>query len=224
MRFLTAILLLLVTLAAQADQARVTSVRYMAASDHVRVVVQTSTPVEHRFFSLDNPDRVVLDLKAARFATDNPSLSANPYLHRLRTGIRGEEDLRLVFDLKQKVRPKVFTLPDAAGKGSSLVVEFHDYYGRAKKLKKNRGRPGQQMVAARSKKAVKRPLPQYKAKVDHSSVKEGARISKQLKTMLPKGRDVVIAVDADPGPRSLTFTFPGDVELTFPNVFVVEGP
>ncbi len=201
MRLLTIILLLLGALAAQAEQAKVTSVRYMMAADHVRVVVQTSSPVEHHFFSLENPDRVVLDIDGARLATKKPVLDDNnPYLLRVRTGVRGEENLRLVFDLKQKIQPKVFTLPDAAGQGSSLVVEFSDRYGRAKDRKKSVASPGRQMVAARSShERAPASTPRLGPAIRNASAKEGVRISQQLKRVLPKGRDVVVAVDAGHG-------------------------
>ena len=59
----------LVATSALAGQARVDGVRIWAAPDHTRLVFDISDQIEHKLFTLDGPDRVVIDLSAAKLAT-----------------------------------------------------------------------------------------------------------------------------------------------------------
>ena len=48
---------------AYAADALVTSTRVWPAPDYTRVTIESQQPVRHALFSLDNPDRLVLDLE-----------------------------------------------------------------------------------------------------------------------------------------------------------------
>ena len=107
--------------------AEVRDVRLWRAPDHTRVVLDLSSPIKHSILELDNPRRLVLDVNDAALIaalTDLP-LDGTP-ISRVRSGIREGKDLRLVFDLSAKVRPKSFELPANDRVGPRLVLDLFD--------------------------------------------------------------------------------------------------
>ena len=87
----------------------VEDVRLWRAPDHTRIVLDLSGPTTHNVMELKGPDRLVLDVKGAALKgvlTDLP-LEGTP-ITRVRSGIRGGEDLRVVFDLAVKIEPSSF--------------------------------------------------------------------------------------------------------------------
>lgn len=119
------VLLCSVALSAHAGVA-VENVRMWPAPDHSRVVFDLSGPVEHTVFVLDNPERVVIDLRDARLQKKirRPSRS-DVLLSRVRSATRNERDLRVVLDLKGPVRPRSFLLKPNNRYGHRLVVDLH---------------------------------------------------------------------------------------------------
>jgi len=128
MRKIAAILLLLLSSqlqALQAQQASVQSLRLWSAPDHSRLVFDTSAAVSHKIFSLRNPDRLVIDFNNAVLNTSLSGFNAkDPYVHNIRSGVRGSGKLRVVLDLKTKVQPKSFALTPNREYGHRLVVDL----------------------------------------------------------------------------------------------------
>jgi N-acetylmuramoyl-L-alanine amidase len=126
-RIVTAFCLWLVSqstlLAASAD---IEGVRFWAAPDHTRVVFDTSGPVSHSVFALQNPDRLVIDVPAAR-SSDKLIEGAKPtgLVKGIRTGKRGDDGLRIVLDLKQPTRPRSFELKPGGQHGHRLVIDLY---------------------------------------------------------------------------------------------------
>ncbi len=107
----------------------VTGVRHWVSPDYTRMVFDVSESVEHKVFSLEKPDRLVVDLLASRLHTELPrTLAKDPYVARIRSSTRNGSDLRVVFDLNVPVRPKSFVLKPNSRYGHRLVV---DLYARA---------------------------------------------------------------------------------------------
>lgn len=122
---LIALFLLLLSLPLLAQQVEVRGARIWTAPDHTRLVVDTAAPVSHKIFSLDNPDRLVIDIPDARLGDKLPTMKASePLLIGMRNGIRDGDDLRLVLDLKQEVRAKSFVLQPNDKYGNRLVVDL----------------------------------------------------------------------------------------------------
>jgi len=125
MNQLIALLLLLLSLPLQAQQVDIRGARIWTAPDRTRLVLDTAAPVLHKIFPLRNPPRLVIDIPDARFEDKLPSIEADePLLLGLRSGIRAGNDLRLVLDLKQKVRAKSFLLQPNERYGHRLVVDL----------------------------------------------------------------------------------------------------
>jgi N-acetylmuramoyl-L-alanine amidase len=122
---LIALFLLFVPLLAQAQQVDIRGARIWTAPDQTRLVVDAAAPVSHKIFPLEKPDRLVIDIPDARLRDKLPTLEAGePLLIRLRSGIREGDDLRLVLDLKRKVRAKSFLLRPNEKYGYRLVVDL----------------------------------------------------------------------------------------------------
>jgi N-acetylmuramoyl-L-alanine amidase len=127
MRNIAALLLFLVSLPLQAQHTVIDSLRLWAAPDHTRLVFDTSAPVSHSLFSLQNPDRLVIDIRNARIDTKLPvPKDDNGQISRIRSATRNGKDLRVVLDLKAGLRPKSFVLQPNRQYGHRLVVDLYD--------------------------------------------------------------------------------------------------
>ena len=104
-----------------------TGIRVSQTSDsHTRVVFDLSTGTEHILFTLDNPRRIVIDLKRTRESAALVVGKQNTSLMRgIRSAKRGSDTLRVVLDLKNSVRPRSFFLKPDGKSGHRLVVDLH---------------------------------------------------------------------------------------------------
>ena len=118
------------SVSACAAEALVTSTRVWPAPDYTRVTIESQQPVRHTLFSLDNPDRLVLDLEdvalsatlndiAGKISTDDP------YIKGVRIGRYKPGTVRLVFDLKARVKPEAFALAPVGEYGHRLVLDVY---------------------------------------------------------------------------------------------------
>ncbi|MFO8023933.1 N-acetylmuramoyl-L-alanine amidase [Thiohalophilus sp.] len=125
-RALLWLMLSVIPLTAAAAGVQVEGVRMWPAPDHTRLVLDLSQPVDHRLFALENPDRVVIDLKDSRFPGSLPALSYEEALiENIRYAHREDNQLRFVLDLNSQVRPKSFVLKPQGEYGHRLVIDLH---------------------------------------------------------------------------------------------------
>ncbi len=104
---------------------RVENVRTWPAPDHTRIVFDTTGPVEHTLFTLHDPERVVVDVRGAALAQPIKRPDRDDrLLAGVRSAPRGNGNLRVVFDLKQAVRPKSFLLRPGGNYGYRLVIDL----------------------------------------------------------------------------------------------------
>ncbi len=124
-RILLAIAILMSSTASWAEQTDVVGVRMWPAPDNTRLVFDLSGPIEHSLFSLKNPDRIVVDLKNTRLTGSLPTAEdeANP-IKKLRSAARNKNDLRIVLDANQTLRPKSFILKPYGEHGHRLVLDL----------------------------------------------------------------------------------------------------
>ena len=119
-------LLALSALSAHGAPVSVKNIRMWPAPDHTRVVFDIDRPVKYALFTLHNPDRVVVDLRDARLTKGVPRANpADRLLAGLRAGKRKHNDLRVVLDLKRRVRPKSFLLKPNRKYGHRLVIDIY---------------------------------------------------------------------------------------------------
>ena len=109
-------------------------VRLWAAPDHTRVVFDTSGSVTHKVFSLQNPDRIVIDVKSGRVAKSMDTKQVSGGLVKgVRAAQNNKDTLRIVLDLKQAAKPQAFSLKPTQQYGHRLVIDLHDAAGSGNK-------------------------------------------------------------------------------------------
>ena len=134
---------------------QVNGVRMWPAPDNTRLVFDLNAPVEHSLFTLKAPDRVVIDLKNARFANDLPNFTFDETLLKgVRYANRDNKQLRVVLDLKRGVSPKSFVLKPHHNYGHRLVIDLYDKSKKAtkksvpvKSKKSSKNRPRDVIIA-----------------------------------------------------------------------------
>ncbi|MDZ7782988.1 MAG: AMIN domain-containing protein [Halioglobus sp.] len=130
-------------LAASARATDVQEVRLWRAPDHTRIVFDLSAPAKHEMLVLSSPERIVIDLEDTRLLADLARLElGNTPVARVRSGIREGDDLRVVFDVENRVEPRSFALKANAQAGDRLVVDLYDKAARTdevNEVKKVRG-------------------------------------------------------------------------------------
>ncbi|MBC8209608.1 MAG: N-acetylmuramoyl-L-alanine amidase [Gammaproteobacteria bacterium] len=94
--------------------------------EHTRVVFDLSGEIDHSLFTLEAPDRVVIDLKdVAKNAALISEQNSTELLKGIRSAVRKNDDLRIVLDLNGRVRPRSFILQPDGQLGYRLVVDMH---------------------------------------------------------------------------------------------------
>lgn len=95
-------------------------------TDHTRVVFDLTADAKHNVFTLSSPNRVVVDLSGVRKSTALVSdENRTSLLKGIRSAVRKNDDLRIVLDLNDKVRPRSFELQPDDHFGHRLVVDMH---------------------------------------------------------------------------------------------------
>jgi N-acetylmuramoyl-L-alanine amidase len=109
----------------QAAQISVNGVRVWSAPDHTRLVFDTAAPVAHRLFTLDQPERLVIDVENALLEAKLPTTGKrNRLIRRIRSSVRAGQDVRVVLDLKSPIRAKSFMLKPNEQYGHRLVIDL----------------------------------------------------------------------------------------------------
>ncbi|PKO90681.1 MAG: N-acetylmuramoyl-L-alanine amidase [Betaproteobacteria bacterium HGW-Betaproteobacteria-10] len=108
----------------------VLAVRIWPSADYTRVTLEYDAPLKYTHFTIENPDRLVVDIEGVEFnsvldslanklATDDPNIKV------LRAGRFKPGVVRLVMELKSKVNPQVFTLAPVGEYGHRLVLDVY---------------------------------------------------------------------------------------------------
>ncbi|MSS75989.1 MAG: N-acetylmuramoyl-L-alanine amidase [Methyloglobulus sp.] len=108
-----------------AQQIRVGSVRYATDAGRAKIIFDVTSSPKHRVFVLDNPSRLVIDVKNAQAGRglNQPSI-AHPLFARVRASAKNESDLRIVIDLKQNVTAKSHKLASNNSDNQHLIIDL----------------------------------------------------------------------------------------------------
>ncbi len=105
----------------------VEGLRLSASPERTRVVLDLSNAVDYTVFTLESPDRVVIDLPARiRKSTMLTAPKLPPLLKDIRSARKGSETLRIVLDVRQGVNARSFLQAPGGGRGHRLVVDLHE--------------------------------------------------------------------------------------------------
>ncbi len=119
-----AFFLLALALSGVAPAADVKGVRVWTGPDHTRAVFDISAEMDYQLFELDNPPRVVIDIKNARLKK-SLKIDKNKDIKGLRYSLNPNQQLRIVLDLNEKLKPKSFLLKPTGDYGHRLVVDLN---------------------------------------------------------------------------------------------------
>ena len=228
LRYAGASLILSVTplAGAAAKLPSVLAVRIWPAADYTRVTLEHDAPLKFTHFTVENPDRLVVDIEGVEFNSVLDSLARklttdDPNIKLLRAGRFKPGVVRLVMELKGKVNPQVFTLEPAGEYGRRLVLDVYPVNppdpmmalleGRKDAVEPLKNEQDFQIVEKRpddvaAKKAEKAPI---EAPEVHTSKKSGKPIVDRMVTiMLDPGHG-----GEDPGAIGKVGTYEKNVTL-----------
>ena len=123
-------LLLSVLPAVPAAAAQILAVRVWPAADYTRVTLENDTDLKATHFTVPDPQRLVVDIEGLDL---NPTLkglvakiqSGDPYIKQVRVGQNRPNIVRLVFDLKEEVKPQVFMLNPIGTYNHRLIFDLY---------------------------------------------------------------------------------------------------
>src|SRR5690606_35518517 len=99
-------------------------VRLWAGPDGTRLVFDLSAPTEHSLLTLDNPDRVVVDIPAGVLESERVLPEGQGFVKQLRAASQPNGDLRVVVDLSEPAQPKTFNVGPQQSYGHRLVLDL----------------------------------------------------------------------------------------------------
>ncbi len=161
------------------------------------MVFDLSAPARHHLSRVEAPSRVLLDLGNARLRGNLQTLdlSGTP-VQRIRSGLFGKQDLRIVLDLATAVEVKSFMLPPSAGHGHRLVVDLQRVGALPASPRAS------EPVAATAPPTAPAPVapatPVAPDKPPTPVAREPAPVA-PMSPVAPRGRDILIAIDAGHG-------------------------
>ena len=108
----------------------VVAVRVWPASTYTRVTVESNRVLKYKQFALSNPERLVVDIEGVNLNSVLKGMGAqirpdDPYIKSARVGQFDPQTVRMVFELKQNVKPQMFALAPVAGFKERLVLDLY---------------------------------------------------------------------------------------------------
>ena len=102
--------LLSVSQVSLAAVSQVVAVRVWPASSYTRVTVESNRQLKYKQFALSNPERVVVDIEDVNLNSVLKGMAAqiradDPFIKSARVGQFDPQTVRMVFELKQNVKP-----------------------------------------------------------------------------------------------------------------------
>lgn len=183
-------------LGACAQAAEVHALRVLDGEDHTRAILEFDGQADYRLFALDNPHRLVLDLKASRLVSGFRAPAPNGVVAGVRTGKPAEGELRVVFDLAGSVSPRSYLQTE--GGRRQLVLE----------LRANGGTAARPVAARTLADVIGREPRDLVIAIDagHGGKDPGARGASgswEKNITLAVARELAKQVDAEPGLQAL---------------------
>jgi N-acetylmuramoyl-L-alanine amidase len=108
----------------------ISSARVWPAQEYTRLTLESRKTISHNMFTLNNPERLVIDLDEVELGhalTDLPKLidANDPYIKSVRVGRFKPGVVRLVLDLKGEAKPQLFVLKPVGEYGYRLVLDVY---------------------------------------------------------------------------------------------------
>lgn len=104
------------------------SVRILPSPTYTRITFESDTPVRFKYFTLSNPNRLVVDVENITLNSVLNNIKVqrtNPHISNIRAGQKDSQTVRIVFDLKSIIQPQVSSLAPSANLKNRLVVDLY---------------------------------------------------------------------------------------------------
>ena len=123
-------LLLSVLPALPAAAAQILAVRVWPADEYTRVTLENDSSLKATHFTVPDPHRLVVDIEGLQLSPTLKSLvakiqSGDPYIKQVRVGQYTPTVVRLVFDLKEEIKPQVFALAPVSPYNHRLIFDLY---------------------------------------------------------------------------------------------------
>ncbi|MCP1576128.1 N-acetylmuramoyl-L-alanine amidase [Herbaspirillum rubrisubalbicans] len=109
---------------------QILAVRVWPSEDYTRVTLENDSDLKVTHFVVKNPDRLVVDIEGIDLNSTLKDLVAkiqpnDPYIKQVRVGQNRPSVVRLVFDLKDEIKPQVFTLAPVGEYKYRFVIDLY---------------------------------------------------------------------------------------------------
>jgi N-acetylmuramoyl-L-alanine amidase len=113
-----------------AQAMQLSATRLWPSPDYTRITLESAQAVTYKYFTLSNPERLVVDLEGVEAGPALDALAGqlgadDPYIGTIRVGVNRPGVMRLVLDLKAPVKPSLFQLQPLGQYGHRLVVDLY---------------------------------------------------------------------------------------------------
>ncbi len=207
---IAALLMLLWLYPAQAA-VQISSTRIWPAEDYTRLTLESKSAIKHNMFTIDNPDRLVIDLDDVDINDTLNQLSTkignnDPYIRSLRIGRFKPGVVRLVFDLKTAIKPQLFDLKPVGEYAYRKVLDIYPAHPTDPLMALLANKDGNAASAAPTTPTLVEISPTISVKNEPENIPE------------LRARTLIIAIDAghggeDPGAHGRSGTHEKDVTL-----------
>ena len=122
--------LLTVSRAGLAASSQIVAVRVWPSSTYTRLTIEAGSEIRYKHFALANPNRLVIDLEDVQLTgvlqeISGQIQSADPFIRTARAGQFNGNTVRLVLDLRNEVKPQIFSLKPVGEYQHRLVVDLY---------------------------------------------------------------------------------------------------
>lgn len=192
-----------------ASSASIVAVRVWPAPDYTRVTLESDRPLAAKYFLVDGPDRLVIDIDGLELSAGLRELLGkikpdDPYISAVRVGQNQPRVVRIVLDLKQAVAPQIFTLEPVAAYKDRLVFDLYPQQERDPLLALIRDKEQAETQAAQ---AVQDALGELIGRIDKPALPGTAASAAVPKPLLPPASAPELQTPAPPPP-------PGPIDRT----------
>jgi N-acetylmuramoyl-L-alanine amidase len=109
---------------------QILAVRVWPSDDYTRVTLENDSNLKVTHFIVKNPERLVVDIEGIDLNSTLKDLVAkiqpnDPYIKQVRVGQNRPSVVRLVFDLKEEIKPQVFTLEPIGEYKYRFVIDLY---------------------------------------------------------------------------------------------------
>ena len=180
-----------------AGLAEVKNIRSFTGATSTRVVFDLDGPVDHTLFTLAQPNRVVIDLRAARMGARAAAVKGSGVFSGLRYAPRRGRDLRVVLDLTHAVTPRSFPLAPDARHGHRLVVDL---------IKRAESAPIKPTKSVKIPSMARNHNVVVAVDAGHGGINPGAigpKGSQEKRIVLKVARRLAVLIDKEPGMRAV---------------------